>query len=76
MATSSNIEPRQVAFCDPAHVNCQNLAVRWGGDGRSQWGREENRAEAAAAAAAAAARRAQRRHLRCVSAMLVVGVLG
>ena len=35
MATSSNIEPRDAAFYDPAHENCHILAARWGwrGDG-------------------------------------------
>ena len=31
MVTTSNIEPRQVAFSDPAHVICPNLVYCGGG---------------------------------------------
>ena len=55
MVTSSNIEPRQVALYDPAHVDCQILAVCWGVERRSEVEKVGATAAAAADVAAAAA---------------------
>ena len=78
MVTTSNIEPRQVAFSDPAHVIRPNL-VYGGGGGRwcvcSEIEMKHGVTEATGAVGAAT-RWDHRQHHQYVSAMLVVGVLG
>ena len=81
MVTTSNIEPRQVAFSDPAHVIRPNLVyggVAVAGAGVAVGGNIDMKhgVTAATEAVGAATRWARRQHHQYVSAMLVVGVLG
>ena len=79
MVTTSNIEPRQVAFSDPAHVIRPNLVYCGGGPGRwcvcSEIKMKHGVTEATGAVGVAT-RWARRQHHQYVSAMLVVGVFG
>ena len=79
MVTTSNIEPQQVAFSDPAHVAVIRPNLVYGGGGRwcvcSEIEMKHGVTEATGAAGAAT-RWARRQHHQYVSAMLVVGLLG
>ena len=76
MVTTSNIEPRQVAFSDPAHVICPNLVYGDGGACVCVELEMKHGVTEATGAVGSAAWRARRQHYRCVSAVLVVRVLG